>query len=264
MLLLGAAFGVGFAFSSAPTNMLLPMLALIGVFSYLAYRVRAAQRLEQRVMHMQEAAMRQEFPTALRLGWELVPSLTTVPQLHGRTISYIGHCLDQVKSYEAAIVAYDFLLERMPEDNLASAQLRIRRAIAQLLCDRLADADDALRRMRGFMQQFAQTTLGAAYRMAQLIQLVRTNHFAEMVAESDDLVEHLRPLGIEADARAAERNVKLGRGDQPDEHEQAQLWWSRATGLMSPQRLVDRFEELSPIAQRLRATDRPVPPESVS
>jgi hypothetical protein len=38
--------------------------------------------------------------------WRLVPASVTLPEAYGRTIALMGHNLDQVQAYDAAIIAF--------------------------------------------------------------------------------------------------------------------------------------------------------------
>lgn len=242
--LFGLALGGPFAFA-------LPWLAVMGLLVFLAVRVRTGRELEAQASETQELAMLRQFPAALRRAWRLLPRLDTNPLLHARIVALMAHCLDQVKQFDAAIVGYDYLLDNLPGDNPGAAQLRVQRAIAALLSDRLSDADDSLRRLRGGIDRYSGTAVSAGYRLAQLVQQVRTNHFADAVAESGDVLEALRPLGVEAGYGHA--LVALSYQHAPGEdpraaHRASQQWWQRATLLLPEETLVDRFPELLPLS----------------
>ena len=86
----------------------------------------------------------------------------------------------------------------------------------------------------------------AAYRFARLFQAVRTAHYAEGIAESPNLLQTLRPLGIDAGYGHALRSFCHRQRNDPQENdaEQAEVWWRRATTLISPDLLVRRFPEM--------------------
>ncbi len=121
--------------------------------------------------------------------------------------------------------------------------MAIHRAIAKLLCDHLTDADDALRKKRGAAEQYPDTPIAAAYRYAALVQQVQTNHFADAVAASDDLVVQLRPLGVEAGYGYA----LMALSHHMTGADGAAAWWSRATTLLPPATLTERFSQLRAI-----------------
>lgn len=302
MIVLAMIVGVLILGGTSPLTIVLAWMIL-----GLAMLGRVLQRqwllgLEARAVRAQELALRRHWPQSLRLAWRALPSLVSFPELHARLIAVIAHDLDQVKAYEAAIAAYSFLIERLPPEHPASVQFRVQKALAELACDRLSDADQSLRRLRGLIEPHRGSVTGAGYRLATLLQEIRTNHFAEAAASADTLLEELRPLGVEAGyghaltalafARMAggqgwarslasfdDESHRQGSGmpAPPDGaaaeertpaqrteelHRQAALWWSRATLLLPVETLVDRFPELE-FLTRPAATPTPAqPPES--
>jgi hypothetical protein len=235
---------------------LLPWLLLGALLVFMALRVRRARELDAAVARAQEWTMWRRREDALRQAWRLLPRLATNPELHGRAVAAIAHNLDALGAHEAAIVAYDQLIDHLPEGHPISVQLRVQRTMAELGADRLTDADASLRRLRGAVEPFRKTPIGASYRLASLIQQSRTHHDADAVAESGELLDELRPLGVEAGfghALMALAFVRLGEGEAapPDWRDQASLWWSRATLLVAVDRLVERFGEARLAAERL-------------
>lgn len=242
--------------------LLLPWLTVGVVFVLLAMKMRNAQRLEQRITDAQELAMLRHWRQSLRLTWRLIPSLVTQPPLHGRAVALIAHCLDQLKAYDAAITAYNHLIDCVSAQDPVSIQIRIHRTIAQLANDQLIDADDDLRKLRTHTDVLAHPVIGAAYKLAQLVQQVRTNHWAEAVEDADQRIDHLRPLGVDAGygyALTALSYYKLDNDDTAAPLANAGLWWSRATLLLPVGTLVDRFAELDQIAHALPAQSNTPP-----
>jgi len=205
--------------------------------------------LEHQVTYAQELSMLRHHEQTLRLTWQLLPQVATAAMLHNRVVAYLAYSLDQLKVFDAAIVAYDNLIGQLPPQHPGSVQLQIQRAIAQLQLEQLIDADDTLRRMRHMADTIKHTAVGASYRLAGLLQQVRTHHFAEAIEESGGLLEDLRPLGVEAAYGQAlmalcyhQHGGAEGAGGGGAQN--SRLWWSRATLLMPPATLVDRFDEL--------------------
>lgn len=232
---------------------LLPLGGLALIFTYLMLRVRRVRQVEQRVGRAQELAMLRHHERALAMGWRLLPQADAAPGPYLRTMTLIGHCLEELKVYEGAIVCFDRLLSLLPNEHPGAVHLRIHRAIAALGCERLLDADEALSRLRGTMGEYAHTPLAALYRLADLIQAVRTGHYADPLAEADTLLEELRPLGVEAGYghallalcyRRAQPGEK-GEAAWDERREQAATWWRRATALLPAEALVERFPELA-------------------
>ncbi len=195
-LLLGAMM---LALSHAsPMAQLAPWAALGLLYFIVAARVKRMRLLEKQVTRVQEMALTRRTRAAFDHAWGLLPQLAISPELHGRAVAFLGHLLDQLKAYESSIVAFDFLIDRLPSEHPASIQLRVHRAISQLACDRLADADDAIRRLRVLQEPLGASPTHAAYHFAVLMQCVRTRNYDDAVKRSDTLIDALRPLGVEA------------------------------------------------------------------
>lgn len=224
--------------------LVLPWAALGGVLIYLQVRSRKMQRLQAQARAVQELTMMRRAPDALRVGWSLLPQLTVLPTLHGRTIAAMAHCLDLAEAHEAAIVGYDYLLRRMPTEHPGSLQLRIQRAISALFADRLTDADDALRALRNSLDRIRDTPMHAGFLLAQLIQDVRTHHFAEALTLCNDWTAALRPLGVEAGYGHALVALCHRQTDRADD---AEHYWRSATTLLPAGVLLHRFPELKPL-----------------
>lgn len=226
--------------------LLLPWLLLLGISAWVFWRVRRLRRLEQRVNQVQERTMLRWFEPALREAWDLLSATAAVPSLHGRVMATLAHCLEQLGAYDAAIVVYNRLIDESGE--APPPTLRLRRVFAQLQADHLADADDALRHLRGPARTWAGTAAGAAFRLVWLLQLVRTNHFTEAAEGEQDLLDALRPLGVEAAYGHALMALACHYLSGQAAAARARLWWSRATLLMPASVLIARFAELRPLA----------------
>lgn len=237
-----------------PWMFVVAWVIVVAVLVGMTARIRNVRRMGQRLVQAQELATRRDWLDALRSTWGLLPSLVSLPTLHGQATALIAHCLHELKTYEAAIVAYDHLLDLIPAGQPVSVGLRVHRAVAQLFNDQLTDADDTLQRLRGQMDTSINPAVAASYSMACLMQRVMTNHWAEAADYgSSDLVDQLRPLGIEAGygyALMALSCHQLAAAEDPGQQQlaqQADLWWSRATLLLPVAALVNRFSELSQI-----------------
>ncbi len=254
--LLVAALFLGMSLAtSEPISAVLPWVGLAWLFGHNGVRSRRAMRLEAQVRQSQEVAMLRRYPQALREAWRVLPQATPAPNLHSQTVAMIAHCLDSLGCYDAAIVGYDYLLQRLPAGEPITVHIGVSRANAALGAERLSDADDSIRRLRGAVEPYPDTTISAAYRLAQLAQQVRTHHFAEGAGENDDLIEALRPLGVEAGYGHAlmalcyyHQYDGLETEDKP-KHETARLWWGRATLLLPADTLLKRYPELVPLTE---------------
>ena len=236
-----------------PLSNILPWIALIWLIGHTSFRARRLAGLQASVRRTQEIAMLRRYPKALRLGWRLLPQASLVPQLHGQTIAMISHCLDTLGQYEAAIVGYDYLLDQLPPNQPITVHIGVSRAAASLGAERLSDADDAIRRLRGPVEPFSNTPISAAYRLAMLTQQVRTHHFEAGVEQSEGLVDDLRPLGVEAGYGHALMALchyhTHNNTDDASTPNETQTWWKRATLLLPPDALVKRFPELQPLTE---------------
>ncbi len=240
--------------TAGPVSGLLPLVALAWLFIHTSIRTRRAMSLQIRVRRTQEVGMLRRYNDSLRLGWQLLPQVTPAPLLHGQTVAMIAHSLDSLGHYDAAIVGYDHLLSRLPPGEPITVHIGVSRAAAALGAERLSDADDALRRLRGPVEPFDHTPISAAYRLAKLTQQVRTHHFDEGVHESEGLIDALRPLGVEAGYGHAlmalcHYHNPITNTDPDDSQLAAKSWWQQATLLLPPDTLLHRFPELAPLTE---------------
>jgi len=228
---------------------LLALAGVAGLVGLVIWRRREAAALVKEARRVQELAMLRHHRAAIRRAWRLLPRLTALPVLHHRLIAVLAHSLDRARAFDAATACIDELLETLAPDSPAAVPLRVQRANLVLLSDRLAEGDEALRRLRGRVETLAGTPAFAAYRMAQLVQHVRTHHFGDAVALAGDLRLDLQPLGVDAGyghglmALCYQSRAEAGDADR----EQAQRWWSSATLLLPPGELASRFPELTPL-----------------
>lgn len=237
-----------------PIMATLPWLALGGVIGWHVYRSRMLRSLEARSRQIQELAALLHWTDALRKAWRLLPRLTATPPLYGSTVAVIADCLDRLGCYEAAVLAYDHLIERLPEDGPDAVVIRIHRAIAEVQGDQLLDADQTLRRLRGPIESGQYPPpLPAFYRLATLVQQVHTHHYAEAVADSRRMLRDLRPLGASAGFGhalvALAYHMLDGQAAQPDARRRAGIWWNRATLLVPAAALTRRFPALEVMVQ---------------
>ncbi|QDU35001.1 hypothetical protein KS4_30780 [Poriferisphaera corsica] len=221
----------------------------LGVFGVAMWRVRWMRKLEREGMRVDELAMRRKYVEALRGAWTLLPQARRRHGLYMRMANVIAHCLGELKCYEASAEAYDQLIERLPLEGDGVKQLRVFRAIAWLMEDRLADADSALRAMRGVKDDYKGTILGATVAYAELLQCVKTFHFEEGFLLSNRLLDDIRPMGIEAGyghalmATCCYEMSKRATGDEERAGlmEKAKTWWRNAVCLMREEHLLSRL-----------------------
>ena len=222
-------------------------LALLAVVLLPAVIRGAQQRTRQaRLKAFSEWALREHDAAALRLGWHLIRRLERVPAFQQQVIATMGVLLQRIGAAESAAVVWDWLIARAPEDAPQTAGWHLRRAMARLACDELADADQDVRRGRRNIGQSAE--LDALLCWAELWQHVATNHDAEALRVGARALDRLRPLGVEAAcgygllALAAHR---AGEAVPGGDAEGAAEWWRRATLLMPPAAMARRCRPLA-------------------
>lgn len=260
-LLIIGALAVLLLLTTHPLLALLPWIGLGVLVVVLAGRVQRRRLLHLRVTRSWELALLREYREALRRAWTLLPMVRDQPELHGRCVAVIAHALDELSGYEAATVAFDYLLERLPEDHPLAIRVRLQHAAAAVSQGHLADADEALRKLRPLAEERPGSPISAGYALARLIQDVKTGHFAEAIEHSTQTAEQLRPLGVEAGyghgllAYCCDQVARhLDDPDNAERHRKAAAsWWRRATILIPPAALAFRFNELSGMQQEVQA-----------
>lgn len=249
--------------SKWPALWLGPWLVLFILLMAANLRARSIQRMERLTQQAQGLALFRRYPDSLRVAWRSLPTLVSAAPLHRQAVACIAHNLDELSAYAAAIVAYDYLIDNLPAGEPLAVEYQIHRATALIAVDRLTDADEALRRLRHAVSGIEHGGIGAAYRLARLAQQVRTGHYDAAVEDAESLFNTLRPLGIRAGyghALAAFSYHQLGRFKQADTLSHVDLWWSRATLLLTPQAIVQRFPDLEPMLGAAVHSDSAVPP----
>ncbi len=207
-----------------PVLVLVPCAMLIGLMITSQTRAGQLRRLEQRLNRAGELAVCRHLPEALRLSWRLLADATAYPPLHQRTQLMIGQILDHVQAYDAALVIYDDVIDRMgqssasptanhqngladragkmspgkrnrnmvaavgftPASGLMVLRFQLQRALALLRSHRLVDADDRIRRLRGEVESVASQPGGAMLAGAyRVLQLMQ----AVVTNHADDAIE---------------------------------------------------------------------------
>jgi len=258
LLMVVAVAGLALLMIGQPGYALLPLLALLGLMAYLSGQARTAAELQARSVKAWELAMIRRYREALGQAWELLPACRTKPELHGRAVSVIAHVLSELGRDEAAEVAYRHLADRLPPDHPLALRLKLQQATAALTTGRLADGDDLLRRLRSHAETSNDPSLGAAFRMARLVQDVHTGHYADAVEEADDTANALVPLGVEAGygyallalchAMLAEHDPSHEDTERIDLANRAKQYWDKATLLIPPAALVYRYPDLQKVS----------------
>ena len=256
-------------FTNNALSLIIPWLAIAALFFFMFLRVKTQRTLEARTNQLQELLLLRKHKDALRIAWMLFPELTQQPALHIRTTSIIAATLVELRCHDAALAVMSYLLQIIPANHPHALQIKINRAIAFLMTHQLADADDALRTMRGQHHQQPDNPLTASLNFAELLQAVTTYHWQDGTADNqpgqtDLWIDRFRPLGMDAAygyALVALCHIKhaetLQHQDPPPApqtltHAQtiAQHWWHHATTLLQPQHIIHKFPQLEELAAR--------------
>ncbi len=257
-LLIGAC--VMTLFTDHILTALLPWVIVASVVLYMGQRVRQLKRLQAQVTHVQDLTMLRYQDSALQAAWPLLPKTALMPQMQGQVIACMAYNLDRLGAYDAASLTYHFLMDRLPPEHPGRYQLQLQQTQAWLLNDELASADTAIRQLRGGIENLADASMDAAYCFVQLLQQVRTHHFAEAIEKAPTLLEDLRPLGIDAGyghGLMALCFFQIAQRNEPQRMADATTWWTRATHLLSPQVLSQRFTELTDLDTQLSTPPAP-------
>lgn len=254
---------IGLVSDSAASSVLAVVMTVI-LMGVVIGRARKMRSAEEETKRVHELTVTRQWEGAFHQAWETLARVKQMPEQYMRTLACLAYSLDQLRQYDAAIVAYKALLEMLPGDHPFMPQVQTHMAMALLSNDQLADADDKLRKLR--LQAGKQPPpVKALIRLADLIQMARTYHFSDVVELEEGAREMFRPLGVEAGyaygllAFARDR-LALQEGDAQarEAHNQAaDKWWQMATLLVSPARIVERFGALNVLLSR-RATPSPV------
>lgn len=153
---------------------------------------------------------------------------------------------------------YQAIAEEQPGGLLGSLAL-LGRAIVLLKLDRLADAEAVIRPLEIASQS---EPLKALVGLARLYQQIRTGHYAEALENESDKCESARQgLGTKAAfiyallALAHKHMAKVGGADESDSKQfeeqsgRARELWQKATMLIRPDNLIQKFPELAEMAE---------------
>ena len=261
LLLLGVVIAA--VLVNDPAAMVVPWFVLLGVIAWQVYHRRKHHELEARIHKLHEQTLLRHHRDAIATGWRLLPDANVNQAVRTRVVLSLAHSLGEVGAHESALVALQTLDDDMP-DELANASpgamIRLQIAIESLLCDRLSDADEALRRARAVIDDLrAPAPLKALHLFATLVQDVKTHHTEEALAERETLLDRLRPMGVEAGyGYALMAHCCRAQGLE----DEAATWWHRATLLLPVDAIVHRFPELAALRELPTSSAVPPPLES--
>jgi hypothetical protein len=250
--------------SDSPASAVLAVVMTVTLMTIVISRARKVRQAEEETRRVHELTVTRQWEASFHMAWQTLTRVKNMPEQYTRTLACLAYDLDQLRQYDAAIVAYQALLEMLPSEHPFLPQVQTHLAMAMLSNDQLADADDGLRKLR--LQAGKQTPpVKALIRLADLIQMAKTYHFSDVMELEEGAREMFRPLGVEAGyayglmAYARDRLVLQEYDPEMKalHNQAADKWWQMATLLVSPDRIVERFAALSVLLSR-QATPSPV------
>ncbi|MEM6313788.1 MAG: hypothetical protein AAF743_06850 [Planctomycetota bacterium] len=181
-----------------------------------------------------------KWDAARRLNARLLARDFINPQARVQVLTLWSMLLGRDGLHEQAAAVQGALLERI--QGPATATLRTGRAMAQLRCDRLVDADATLRDLRRDLSSFEHIPdeAQAGLMLAEMFRDVQTNHLDEVLEVYEDHLPLLRSgLGVRvADVHLLAAVALHRRGDE--------RWsdaWRKATLLSEKAELLRRYPE---------------------
>jgi len=243
------AVGVG-VLSPGAWGWVLPWPVLIGGLGVLQWRSGVKRGRVRSAERMRDLLLLRRYAEALRLGWRSLPGLAGMPAMWVQAVGVMGESLEAVGAHGSAAACFETLAEVLPDDHPMRGRLAAARAVAALRDDRLADADDALRRARswrGAGDAASEGDRASAMELgvATLYQRVRTHHFAAGAELADELRPGLGALGL---AGAYGHGLAALCYRQAGRAEDAAAAWDDATALLPGWALVHGFAELGVMA----------------
>lgn len=194
-------------------------------------------------------------------NWDAVdaalPGITSQPirseSDRGRALVLLASVSERRKNYDAAAHIYERLLrERIGEAALLQ-QAQLALASAKLRNEELADAVDLLDRLQQIQMP---ASLRAIYEVIRLHQQIFMGHYADAIADIDERValfrRHLSTRAGFAYALIAAAFHRLGQADL------AKRYWNDATTLVTPNKILERFELARDVSLAYPAAEHPL------
>ena len=282
-----AAVGLALAFALFGPPLpgtLAPWLVLGGVLIAATLRTRRAKRHATELARAEELFRLRRPEAAFHAADALLDEFVHEPAASARCTLVMGRALLTLRRPEEARVATGVLLERLPDLHPARTPVLLSRAVAEFECDRLADGDATLGKLRATLERedappaqppappaddapdappgdrrggrpfaapdrTAAEHAAAAYRAARLVQSAFTWHAADAIADAEaagGAEASFRPLGVEA---GFAHGLLAWCHLQLRDAAAAAAAWERATRLVPASALVHRFPRLTAVAE---------------
>lgn len=194
-------------------------------------------------------------------NWDAVESALT-PLLNrpirsdadrGRIFVLLAAVEERKKSYDTAAHIYERLLRQRIGEPALLQQAQLAMASAKLRNEELADAVDLLDRLQQIQMP---ASLRAIYEVIRLHQQLFMGHYNDAIADIDERLalfrRHLSTRAGFAYALVAAAFHRLGKPDL------AQRYWNDATTLVTPDKILERFELARDVSQAYPAAEHPL------
>lgn len=255
LIMIGVVTGLGvFAImgGSSPLAVLLPWLLVFGLIGYVLQQRHAFAAAQKSVQRANELTMLRQHEAALRDAWRSLTQLRRYPAFYAQAALLMAANLIATRRFEAALTAHDHLLTAIPPDHPVGQVVSMQRVLALLHEDRLADAEDALRKAEASNLHTMGRAMSA---IGRLYQQLRTNQLDAIVEAPEHQPDKLRPLGYDA---AYGYGMIAAAMKQRGRDADAARWWKLATLLMPPATIMNAVHETrtlaaTPPAQSLNA-----------
>ncbi|MCA9257499.1 MAG: hypothetical protein KDA33_17750 [Phycisphaerales bacterium] len=171
----------------------------------------------------------------------------------GRTMVLLASVAERKRCYDAAAHIYERLLRERIGDAPLLQQAQLALASAKLRNEELTDAVDLLDRLQQIQMP---ASLRAVYEVIRLHQQVFMGHYADAIANIDDRIALFRRhLSTRAGFAYALVAAAFHRLNMPD---RARRYWNDATMLVTPNKILERFEIARDVSQAYPAAEHPL------
>lgn len=187
----------------------------------------------------------------------ILPHLITRPirsdSDRGRALVLTAGLAERKKAYDAAAHIYERLLRERIGDASLLQQSQLALASAKLRNEELTDAVQLLDRLQQIQMP---ASLRAVYEVIRLHQQLFMGHYTDALINIDERIALFRRhLSTRAGFAYALVAAAFHRLNQP---ESARRYWNDATLLVSPKKILERFEIARDVSQAYPAAEHPL------
>jgi len=196
----------------------------------------------------------ERWPEAIKPLQRLLGKPVASMQIRYQGLLELAGVAEHTGRLDQANEIYQAIAQEQPSGLLGNLAL-VGKAIVLLKLDQLADADTIIRQLEIGAEA---RSLKALVMLARLYQQIKTGHYSEALEKESHKCELAR-VGLSTKAAyvyallslAHKRRARLPKAnesankDQVEDDTQAELNWQRATMLLRPDKLVEKFPELA-------------------